>query len=532
MAAEGKFEIEQKITFDANKQLAILGWGFKDPAFFAQLAFSMKPESFGGAYTQKVYGAMLKIFNKYNRVPSVEEIRTYRDFTLEEAKAQVKIQEVIDSTLRLRDVHHLDLLRTEMTEWMHSTAYYQSVHQSALLYNSKKTEEAWKVLEAATLFKTTSTFEDGANEGFRLASERIHEERAERLAQSKRTLKFGVDFLDDILGGIIPNDLIVIGAKTGAGKTQLATSIALYNAEHSKPDSTPDAFGNFTETKKFVHYLALEAENCEIERRIKYGYLSDYYHLKDPDHKNHYICYTDWRHGNLEHIFGDLEESPEVMDPVTKIVGRLKTLYRTSGTFDLKALEKSLLNCVTESKLIVIDHLHYIDTDDASDENAGYKKTIKLIRDIVLKYGVPIVVIAHLRKGQGGMKHAPLICGVEDFHGSSDVPKIATTCIMLSKCADKYVAEKPYLWPTYIQVVKSRMEGSRTLFTGIVKFDARGNKYTPKYQLGRMRDFNTEFDPIANVNAPRWATHLDDEELKPVSGMGMEDDSAEDDATK
>jgi replicative DNA helicase len=55
---------------------------------------------------------------------------------------------------------------------------------------------------------------------------------------------FGVTYLDAALKGICPNDLILIGATSGAGKTELCAQIARINAKLGKR----------------VNYIALEAE--------------------------------------------------------------------------------------------------------------------------------------------------------------------------------------------------------------------------------------------------------------------------------
>ena len=55
--------------------------------------------------------------------------------------------------------------------------------------------------------------------------------------------KYGVKFLDDYLLGIKQTDFILIGAYSGAGKTELAYNIAFENAK-----------------KTNVHLFALEAK--------------------------------------------------------------------------------------------------------------------------------------------------------------------------------------------------------------------------------------------------------------------------------
>jgi len=44
------------------------------------------------------------------------------------------------------------------------------------------------------------------------------------MEQNKRVGKFGVSYLDDKLRGILQGDLILIGARSGAGKSSIATN--------------------------------------------------------------------------------------------------------------------------------------------------------------------------------------------------------------------------------------------------------------------------------------------------------------------
>jgi hypothetical protein len=479
------FEVDTSLAFDKSKQAAIVGWALTDNAFFLQCSRTIKPEWFADPYLQKVYGAMLKIYEEFHRRPKALEIKNYRPFTQEDARSKQKIEDTIVNAVKMTKAYGLDMLKSEITNWMHCVIFMQGIQQAATLYNAKKVEEAWHTVEQASLLKLTAKFEDGVTQGFMPSSDRIIAEREERLKQAPLVLNYGTGLLDDTLSGIIPNDLIVVGAKTGAGKTQLAASIALHNAQSGFP----------------VHYFALEAENNEIERRIKYGLISGrYYNDTEGQSDRRIISYTDWRMGKLEPLLGPIERKME--EQFKESVKNLNTLYRTSGDFDIKALEKGLLSVVAESRLIVIDHLHYIDTDD--DENLGYKRTIKLIRDIVLRYGVPVIVIAHLRKTQGSRKDQPLISSIEDFHGTSDVPKIATTCIMMGPAFD-HIGPQPWLWPTYIGVCKSRLDGSRTRYTGLTNYNARTSKYEGSYRIGRMIGQGREWEELFGTAIPDFA---------------------------
>ena len=51
-----------------------------------------------------------------------------------------------------------------------------------------------------------------------------YKQRFEKFRHNK--LSFGVKFLDAALGGILPDDLVLIGAPSGVGKTGFVTNLA------------------------------------------------------------------------------------------------------------------------------------------------------------------------------------------------------------------------------------------------------------------------------------------------------------------
>jgi hypothetical protein len=500
-----EFSIDTNLAFSTEQQAAILGWCLRDKLFAKQCSNAVKQEWFSSPMTGKLFNAVMTIMRDFHRVPTPEEVLAYRPFQQEDARSQGKLKEFLVESLAKSQRFGLEILRQDMTHWMHAVTFAQGVQQAVNLYNSaahapaqakQKVTEAWGIVESAAAFKASATFEDGYNIGFKSAAERMLDERAQRMEQAKRVLHYGNGFLDDTLGGIIPNDLIVVGAASGAGKTQLATSISLENA----------LVGGDEGTGVPVHYFALEAEENEIERRIKYGLMSAAYYRDGVEGKP-YICYSDWRMGKLDKVLGEYEE--RMQGDFTSAVKNLNTLYRTAGDFDLKSLEMNLLDIVTESRLIVIDHLHYIDTD-GDDENKAYKRVVKLVRDIVLRYSVPVLLVAHLRKKPGGKNQQTLMPVIDDFHGTSDVPKISTTCIMMAPAHDVASAH-PWQWPTYIGAVKSRLEGSRTRYAGLVNFDSRTSRYEHAYRLSKMSDlvYRSEFSDLVGAQIPKWANPID-----------------------
>jgi RecA/RadA recombinase len=314
---------------------------------------------------------------------------------------------------------------------------------------------------------------------FIASPDRMVGELDERLAMATGELTFGVKFLDDALGGILKRDLILVGAKTGVGKTSLATIAALANCRAGKR----------------VHYFALEAEEREIERRMKFQIIAARYYA--GGYQRPHIRYLDWYRGKLQSELGQYEREADV--ELRQLVGNLLTFYRIeSFTSDDFAQQMEAIK--DETDLAILDHLHYVDADD-KDENRAMKRTVKQIRDSALRSGKPVLVVAHVRKGD--RRNEQLVPGIEDFHGSSDISKIATKAIMLAP-AYEVDTGSPFLWSTYMQISKCRQESALTRYVAQLTFDTRKDSYMPEYVLGKLTSGGTAFSDIAMNDWPRW----------------------------
>ena len=163
-------------------------------------------------------------------------------------------------------------------------------------------------------------------------------------------------------------------------------------------------------------------------------------------------------------------------------------------------MEDVLREIYKQTDLVILDHLQYVDPSDGANENQAYKQIVKRIRDIGLIIGVPILLIAHLRKRDRGQQ--TLVPDLDDFHGTSDITKIATKCILLSTGNP---GDARYIWPTYMHVPKDRMDGSTRNYIATMGFDLRLSGYEEQYALGR--DEGGKFVPLGRDLLPRWAVN-------------------------
>lgn len=316
---------------------------------------------------------------------------------------------------------------------------------------------------------------------FTNASENSVTEMDARRGAKKNLLNFGISFLDDALLGILPNDLILIGAPSGIGKTQLCCGISLANLEAGKR----------------VHYIALEAERHEIERRLKYQIFADIYYQAAPRlGLTKRISYDEWVLGEYLEEFADIEQG--VTEFFAKGFKNLFVYYK-NGDFGLPQLIELVTRNASKTDLIIVDHVHYFDFED-DNENRAIRDIAKTARALALEEGKPIILVSHLRKrDRGNQELAP---GIDEFHGSSDLTKIATKVVTLAP-GDMHADGT---FETFFRVSKNRVNGSVTRFLGRTFFDPRTNRYEKIYRIGRANlTRETGFEELEDRLYPRWA---------------------------
>jgi len=319
---------------------------------------------------------------------------------------------------------------------------------------------------------------------------RLTGEREERLRLGSTTLGYHVTFLDDLLRGIFAHDLVLVGAPSGMGKTDLALGVAIANALKERK----------------VAYFALEAEPRELERRQKFSWISAEAYGRNIPRKGE-LNYADWYAGNCEDIIGSLDAEADKW--FGNNLALLWTFYR-GQRFDKGDLRKQVEKIAPLVDLIIIDHLHYVDADqDETNEHTAIGETTKAIRDISLLIGKPIVLVAHLRKRDQRAK--TLVPTLDDFHGSSNITKIATQVITIGP-SSVIEAPKWHLAPTFISVLKDRRAGAPP-FVALTMFDRRTRRYEDTYSLGRLIKGGTEWEQIKPGDRPGWANGFKQMEL-------------------
>lgn len=300
---------------------------------------------------------------------------------------------------------------------------------------------------------------------FNSFAENLEKERVARIANSVTRMSFGVSYFDDALCGIYANDVVLIGAKSGQGKTELATHIAFTNAARGFR----------------VMYFALEAERCEIERRIKFKFVARNFYANQNRFKGITLRYADWYYAKYGDRL-DLIEQASTME-LENINGKFTTIYRESTFYTADDFARHFHALQDKADLFVVDHVHYFDSDEPN-ENKALKETMKRLRDCALLAGKAIVLVAHLRKTD--KRYSSPVPELEDFHGSSDLGKIATKAIAIAPSPN--IPPDGTKFPTLLKVLKSRVGSDCERYLAQSWFDVSSNSYSHSYELGSIKD--------------------------------------------
>jgi len=479
--------VSEKTEFSKIHQQAVIGHALQTPVFWSQLeALSVNKEWFSttSAIVAEVYDHISSFRKVYKKPPTATELEAYL-YTRDSENAVALVRAVKECTKTATEVG-FDVISAKLLDWAKSRLIVQQAKEMAETFNKGDHDAAFALWEsgAAKLQRLDSSM-GLTPDAMESMADRIGREQAERYSESQQPIQYGMNYLDDALIRIARKDLIILGARTGVGKTEMAKIIAKHNAEKGIR----------------VSAFFLEAEENEIERRIKYNILLDKWLDENPG-TGDCFGYAEWRLGKYKLTLDKFsDEADEVIKAKYKT---LRTYYRVRGDFSIDDLDREVMKVYKESDLIIIDHLHYIDLDSKSgNDNSEMGRLLKKLRYLTLVLGVPILCIAHLRKGAS----KNIVPELDDFHGSSEITKIATTCIMLAPCKE-FVSADPDQdtgLATFVRIAKFRLDGSRTGYVGVGFYDRNRGMYSSKYAIGRLNFAETKWSPLKSI-WPYWTT--------------------------
>lgn len=265
---------------------------------------------------------------------------------------------------------------------------------------------------------------------------------------------FGIKYLDDKLKGILKADLILIGARSGAGKSTIADMIAQHNAKDDKK----------------VHIFSLE--NFTDDAFVTKAYY-EYKRLTG-----------DWKLSLREFACGEFNVDTNSLIKCEKYAEEcFKNVSMTTRQkgYDINKLKDDMIKVVESGvNLLIIDHLDYVDKNNPNEnDNTHITELMRTIRELQDVFKVAVVAISHLRKNVG--RDLPIIPSVDEFIGSSNKVKEATAVIMIAPDDEENESNQSDRKVTWFSIKKLRMGGIPNS-SGKLIFDRATGKYEDNYE--------------------------------------------------
>lgn len=320
-----------------------------------------------------------------------------------------------------------------------------------------------------------------------------NEKNNRKSVDPKRICTFGIKPLDDALIGFLPDDLIVIGADSGTGKSHIALDIALHNAMNGRN----------------VALYSIEGNDEAAISRIKWKVMRQmYYESKRTDIEWNF---RQWRM-NLENnpIMDKLEA--DALAAMEQKIGERLHMYHCDETFSITDFKNSLgwfLKSKTnhtymlnetyyDIDLLIIDHLQYFTFDNPMNELGETTEILKAVKNLAEHHRIPVLLISHLRKKEKNRG----LPNQEDLFGTSNIAKICSQCVVIAPCSIgvDYVHGT---YPTFFRFVKSRT-GLKSNFAILSDFESNHGAYAPDYKMFYVHD-NIIKDEFKSHQLPLWA---------------------------
>lgn len=316
----------------------------------------------------------------------------------------------------------------------------------------------------------------------------------------KKLCTYGIKPLDDALFCINKGELVVIGADSGIGKTEIAIHIASHNAKLGKKVALYHLEGGYREAIARMKWKDI----CQEFYRKHYGTFVDIDYRKwsvnfEQDRVLTEIeakIWKDYEDKYRDNLF--IYHSPDDLT-ITDFLASLldfHSLKTAAGNF----YSGNQNSVGFDLDLIIIDHLQYFSLNQDESEISEITKIIREVKKVTDKYHIPVVLISHLRKKTKDRG----LPDQQDFYGSSNIPKISNTSITLTpKMNSEDFSNQIY--PTWLRIVKSRI-GVRSSIAILANFDGKKKEYEQDYSLYKVNsDGFCSNDPMAESELPKWA---------------------------
>lgn len=283
---------------------------------------------------------------------------------------------------------------------------------------------------------------------------------------------YGIPYLDDEFLGISCSDLVVIGARPGAGKSTLGRIL------YENNDKLTTALFSL---ENFEGDVKSEFIRKEYNRIMKTDYST-----------------RQWQTGEIQPVRSVIEQIEEKADKEIIESGVFGRKTPDGKPWTVETLRQEMMRCVTSEgiNLIILDHLDYLDRDNPNESDISHvTELMKMIRDVqeAAPQGCGVVAFSHLRKPIGRVDNL-VVPNENEFIGSSNKVKQATQVVMVAPDNE----QKTLLgYGTWFCIRKNRA-GGITNKAAKLFFDPVKAAYSPIYKLYTINYAGTDAKEITD----------------------------------
>ncbi len=362
---------------------AILGGILLDPEAIERVVDMLQPEALYIPAHRDIYAAARALHRKGKPTDLLQIINYLQDFgLLERVGGRNKLASLMDCTVSAVNIDSLAELVIEKHRRRQLIKAGNKI--ISLGYNQENDLNEQLNTAEEQILSIRNDFgkpEDDGEIGETLVS-LFNDIEALHLGLKMPYLRTGFYDLDAFLGGLLPGQLIVLGARPSMGKSALAFQIA-YNLSASYRKRT--LIYSYEMSKKQILLRMLSSEAGIDSGNLKSGSLSQ----------------THWE--SLSRAIGVISELPMFIDDSCPTLSELSAKIRRSAA-------------MSELGLIVIDYLQLIGGLQSSGNRAqDLGEATRTLKTLATKCGVPILVLSQLSRAvEARTNKRPLMSDLRD----------------------------------------------------------------------------------------------------------------------
>ncbi len=274
---ESTAEIPERLPFSVARQDAVLGHLFSNDAFFLQCVDKIDPGWFNNVTNQKLWQGKRSFFKEHKRIPTKEEVletRLKAESQNMRGMCTVKVAEFPMAQAN----HALDIIQTELTEWLHSRIYMAGTYAAQGYYNKGQFKQAYSEIEKAVRQIRETSFNNEVVYDFSNPASIIEK----RMSNVAGAMTFGHPLIDKLLlpegngnGSLLPGCSTTLVAPINVGKTAVMMGIAIANVKRQKRVLYVAHEGNVDELRLKFLQIILNRSNGWLIEHVKNPSLED-----------------------------------------------------------------------------------------------------------------------------------------------------------------------------------------------------------------------------------------------------------------